>query len=148
VAVAAVDVGGILDGALRPDQTHAMSLTRVLVLTVSCSLLGLGALVAPAQAATCGLTEYTDGTFGPTVCPNGEPNMNVESVYEKDTPAIMALKAGSTRKQILKAICSDSKTATSAVTVYDSMEYQIARHDWRRSFIHPVMKKLVAEKYC
>ena len=115
---------------------------------MSCSLLGLGAVAAPAQASTCGYTEYQDGTFGPTVCPDGEPNMKVEAVYEKATPAIMALKADSTRKQIRKAICSDSKTAASAVTLYDSLEYQIARYDWGRSIVHPVMKRVVAGTYC
>lgn len=125
-----------------------MNLTRALVVTVSCSLLALGAVVAPAQAASCGYTEYADGTFGPTVCPDGEPNMKVEAEYEKVTPAIMALKAVSTRKQIRKAICADSKDAPSAVTMYDSLEYQIARYDWPRSVVHPVMKRFVAGKYC
>lgn len=125
-----------------------MNLTRVLVVTVSCSLLGLGAVAAPAQATTCGFTEYADGTFGPTVCPDGEPNMKVEAAYEKATPAIMALKAASTRKQIRKAICTDSKMPTTGVTLYDSLEYQIARYDWPRSVVHPVMKRVVAGNYC
>lgn len=125
-----------------------MSLTRALIVTLSCSLLALGAVAAPAQAETCGYTEYADGTFGPTVCPNGEPNMKVEAVYEKATPAIMALKAVSSRKQILKAICADSKDAPSAVTMYDSLEYQIARYDWSRSLVHPVMKRFIAGTYC
>jgi hypothetical protein len=125
-----------------------MNLARALVVTVSCSLLSLGAVAAPAHAASCGYTEYADGTVGPTVCPNGEPNMRVEAAYEKATPAIMALKAGSSRRQIQKAICADSKDAAGAVTLYDSVEYQIARYDWSRSVVHPVMKRLVAETYC
>jgi hypothetical protein len=125
-----------------------MKRSLIAALVLATGAVALGAVAAPAQASSCGKTEYADGTFGPTVCPNGEPNMSVESVYEKGTPAIMSLKAGSTRKQILKAICSDSKTASSAVVVYDSLEYQIARYDWRRSFIHPVMKRVIAENYC
>jgi len=125
-----------------------MTFARVLVATVSCSLLGLGVVATPAQATTCGYVEYADGTFGPTVCPDGEPNTKVKADYEKVTPAIMALKASSTRKQILKAICTDSKDAPSSVTMYDSLEYQIARYDWTRSFVHPVMKKFIADTYC
>jgi hypothetical protein len=120
----------------------------IAALILATSAVAIGAVAAPAQASSCGKTEYADGTFGPTVCPDGGANKAVASVYEKGTPAIMSLKAGSTRKQILKAICSDSKTAFSAVVLYDSLEYQIANYDWRRSFIHPVMKKVVAEKYC
>lgn len=139
---------GALDGDPSANQTPRMHLARALVVTVSCSLLGLGAVAAPAQATTCGYTEYADGTFGPTVCPDGEPNTKVEAAYAKVTPAIMALKAGSTRKQIRKAICTDSKDAPSTVTMYDSLEYQIARYDWSRSVVHPVMKRFVAGTYC
>jgi hypothetical protein len=74
--------------------------------------------------------------------------MKVEAAYKKATPAIMALKAASTRKQILKAICTDSKDAPSGVTMYDSLEYQIARYEWARSVVHPVMKKFIAGTYC
>ena len=92
--------------------------------------------------------EYADGTFGPTVCPDVEPNMKVEAAYEKATPAIMALKAASTRQQMRKAICADSKTAASGITLYDSLEYQIARYDWPRSVVHSVVKRVVAGNYC
>jgi hypothetical protein len=140
--------GGTLDGDHQENQTPRMNLARVLVVSVSCSLLGLGVVATPAQATTCGYTEYADGTFGPTVCPDGEPNMKVQADYEKVTPAIMALKAASTRKQILKAICTDSKDAPSGVTMYDSLEYQIARYDWARALVHPVMKRFIAGTYC
>ena len=120
----------------------------IAALIIATSAVALGAMAAPAQASSCGTTEYADGTFGPTVCPDGGANKAVASEYKKAAPAIMALAHRSTRKQIQAAVCADREAGASGETLYDAIEYQAADHDWRRSVVNPINRRLIAGSYC
>ena len=121
-------------------------LTAALILTAT--VVAVGAMATPAQASSCGKTAYADGTFGPSVCPDGGANMAVEKAYVKAAPAIMALGHTSTRKQIQAAVCADRKMGATGETLYDAIEFQAADHDWRRSVINEVNRRLIADRYC
>lgn len=121
---------------------------RLPALVLCLCVLTLVAVAPSAQAASCGSTEYADGTYGPTICPDGQPNEAVQGAYAKGTPAIMALKASAARAQVQRAVCRDRKAGASAVELYDSVEYQASRFEWSRAVVHPVMRRLVADKYC
>ncbi len=123
---------------------------RPLILASIAAALLVSATVvaAPAQATTCGFVTYQDGTFGPVVCKDGNPNTRVKAKLTKATPDIMALASDSTRKQIQAAVCADEKSGATGTMLYDAVEYQTARYDWRRSVVHPVVKNLIADDYC
>ncbi len=129
-------------------QTAGMKRPLIAVLILTTSVIALGAVAAPAQASSCGKTAYADGTFGPSVCPDGGANEAVASAYKKAAPAIMALEHRSTRKQIQAAICADRKAGATGETLYDAIEYQVADHDWRRSLANTVNRRLISERYC
>lgn len=120
----------------------------IAALIVATSVIAVGAVAAPAQASSCGKTEYADGTFGPSVCPDGGANMAVEAEYRKAAPAIMALAHKSTRKQIKAAVCKDSKAGATGESLYDAIEWQAAEHDWRRSLVNPINRWLISDDYC
>ena len=63
-------------------------------------------------------------------------------------PAIMALGASTTRKQLQKAICTDRRAGATGEMLYDSVEYQVAANTWSRAVVHPVLRRLIADKYC
>jgi hypothetical protein len=116
--------------------------------TIALSLLTFSLFTAPAQAAECGLQKYQDGTVGPAVCPNGEANDSVRKAYVKVAPAIMALGESTTRAQLRKAICADSKKGAFGVALYDAVAYQAARFDWSRGLVHDGNRRIIAERYC
>ncbi len=118
------------------------------VATLSCSLLALGVTAAPAQATSCGYVTYADGTVGPTVCKNGDANAKVQAAYAKAAPAIMGLASDATRKQLQAAVCSDHMRNDTSPELYDAIEYQAARYDWRHAKVHRVVHRLVDGKYC
>lgn len=120
----------------------------IAVLILASTALAVPAVTAPAHASSCGTTEYADGTVGPSVCPDGSANDAVASEYRKAAPAIMALAHRSTRKQIQAAVCADHKAGASAASLYDAIEYQAADHDWRRSIVNPINRRLIADRYC
>ena len=120
----------------------------IAVLILATSAIAVSAVATPAQASSCGKTEYADGTFGPTVCPDGEANQAVASEYRKYAPAIMALAHRSTRKQIQAAVCADRRAGATGETLYDAIEFQAADHDWRRSVVNPINRRLIADRYC
>lgn len=107
-----------------------------------------GLVAVPAHATSCGKTAYADGTFGPSVCPNGDANKAVAKAYAKAAPAIMALGQTSTRKQIQKAVCTDRDAGATGVTLYDAIEYQVAEHEWKRSVVNEINRRLIADRYC
>jgi len=111
-------------------------------------MFALSLLAAPAHAAGCGLQKYQDGTVGPAVCPNGEANKGVRKTYAKVAPAIMALSASTTRAQLKKAICADSKKGASGVTLFDAVAYQAADFDWSRGVVHDANRRIIADRYC
>lgn len=117
-------------------------------LAVTTALVFVGVVAAPADASSCGKTPYADGTFGPSVCPDGAANKAVAKAYAKAAPAIMALGHSSTRKQILAAVCKDRTAGATGVTLYDALEYQAADHTWQRSVVNEVNRRVVAGKYC
>jgi hypothetical protein len=121
-------------------------LTAALILAVL--VVGTGAVAVPAQASSCGKSEYADGTFGPSVCPDGGANKAVAKAYAKASPAIMALDDSSTRKQIQAAVCKDRAAGATGPTLYDAMEYQAAALDWKRSVVNEVVRRIVAARYC
>jgi hypothetical protein len=117
-------------------------------LAVTAALACVGAVAAPAEASTCGKTAYADGTFGPSVCPDGGANKAVAKAYAKAAPAIMALGHSSTRKQIMAAVCKDRDAGATGVTLFDAVEYQAADHNWQRSLVNEVNRRVVAARYC
>ena len=121
-------------------------LTAALGLAVT--VIAVGALASPAQATSCGKTAYADGTFGPTVCRNGDANQAVAKAYVRAAPAIMALGPTSTRRQIQAAVCSDRDRGATGESLYDAVEWQAADHDWTRSLIHEINRRLIAGRYC
>lgn len=125
-------------------MTHPLTAALILAATVA----AIGVVAAPAQAASCGKTAYADGTFGPSVCPNGEANKAVAKAYTQAAPAIMALGHTSTRKQIQAAVCKDRDAGATGESLYDAIEYQAADHDWKRSLVNEVNRRLIAGRYC
>jgi hypothetical protein len=117
-------------------------------LALSVALLAFGAAASPAQASSCGKTAYQDGTFGPSVCPDGGANKAVARAYAKAAPAIMALGNSSTRKQIQAAVCADRGRGATGETIYDAIEYQVADRDWKRSVVNEVNRRLIAGRFC
>ena len=110
--------------------------------------LALSLVGVPAQAASCGKIAYEDGTFGPAVCANGKPNTAVRTEYRQAAPSVMALKDGSTRKQILAAMCSDHTSGATSVQIFDALQYQEARHGWPPRKIRRAERDIVAGRYC
>ena len=82
------------------------------------------------------------------MCPDGGANEAVAKAYAKATPAVMALGHMSTRKQIQAAVCKDRDAGATGESLYDALEYQAADHDWRRSIVNEVNRRLVAGRYC
>lgn len=134
--------------ATGDPQTSQMKRPLTAALILAATVVAVGAVAAPAQASSCGKTAYADGTFGPSVCPDGGANQAVAKEYEKVTPAIMALGHTSTRKQIQAAVCKDRKRDASGEMLYDAIEFQAADHDWRRSVVNEVNRRLVSGRYC
>lgn len=120
---------------------------RGLVLT-AVSALAVSLMGTPAHAASCGSTQYADGTVGPAVCANGKPNTAVRGAYRDAAPNIMALKENSTRKQVLAALCADHTAGAMNVQLFDALQYQEARHDWRPRVIRRAERDIVAGRFC
>lgn len=108
----------------------------------------LASLAAPAQASSCGRKMYADGTVGPSVCPDGQPNEAVAVAYRKSAPAIMRLTTDANRRQIQAAVCDDRKANATSPALYDALEYQSALLGWSRSIVNPVVRNLIRDRYC
>ena len=117
---------------------------------IAASALAVGVIATggAAQAASCGKTAYEDGTFGPAVCANGKANTAVRAEYREAAPAIMALKKKATRKQVLSALCSDHTAGGMNVALFDALQYQQARHDWRPKVTRRAERDIVAGRFC
>jgi hypothetical protein len=137
-----------VDGRQGPRHNSGMMRPLTAALIVAGTLLATGVVATPAQASSCGKTAYADGTVGPSVCPDGGANEAVAKAYAKATPAVMALDHMSTRKQIQAAVCKDRDAGATGESLYDAIEYQAADHDWRRSIVNEVNRRLVAGRYC
>lgn len=118
------------------------------LIAASALVIGAVATGGAAQAASCGKTAYEDGTFGPAVCANDKPNTAVRTEYRQAAPSVMALKDSSTRKQILAAMCSDHTAGATSVQIFDALQYQEARHDWRPRVIRRAERDIVAGRFC
>lgn len=125
-------------------MTRPLTVALVLAVAVAGSVM----TAAPAHATSCGKTAYADGTFGPSVCPDGSANTAVAKAYARAAPAIMALDASSTRRQIQAAVCKDRDAGATGESLYDAVEYQAADHGWKRSVVNEVNRRLVAGRYC
>jgi hypothetical protein len=118
---------------------------RVTAIALSLSLLAVGALVSPVYAASCGKQQYQDGTVGPSVCSNGEPNTRVKKAYTRNAPAVMKLKSSSTRKQLQAAVCTDAVSPThfaSNSALWDAIDFQRARYGWKSTIYKPVIRRM------
>jgi hypothetical protein len=103
----------------------------------------------PAQATSCGYTKSADGTAGPVICKDGNPNTKVKKAITRGAPAIMALGMDVTRKELQAAVCSDRKRNATNPMLYDAIEYQAARYDWSRSIVHPIERRMIFKGvYC
>ena len=125
-----------------------MKRTGTIIALASCAVVSLGLFAAPAHAASCGIQTYADGTVGPTVCPDGDPNTKVLKALTREAPAIMGLAASSSRKQIQRAVCADRRGGDSGSQLYDAIEYQAAAYGWTRHVVNPVVKGMLADSYC
>jgi hypothetical protein len=129
------------------------SQSRRLAIGVATSAVLVGSLVptSAVQAAPgCAkVMEYQDGTFGPVLCPNGMPNLAVQSKLTEEAPRTMALRATATTAGATKAICADRETA-SIPMVINAYTYQYARYQWSGRTLSPmaVGKRLIDDSLC
>ena len=140
--------GSVIDLHPACPHTSQMKRSRASAIGLAVSVIAVGVLAAPAEATTCGRTAYADGTFGPALCRNGDANQAVAKAYAAAAPAIMALGAESSRRQIQAAVCSDRDRGATGESLYDALEWQAADHDWKRSVVHEVNRRLIAGRYC
>ena len=118
---------------------------RVTAVVMAVLVLGLVAVALPSNQASaftrpaekCGPVEiHQDGTVGPVLCDDGQPNTLVRKDLVSSAPRVMGLGANASWSEVTAAACADYAHATIPL-MSDAYSYQFARYRWRWHFISP-----------
>jgi len=104
------------------------------------ALISSAVAMAPAAQAVTGCAKvmaYQDGTYGPVLCPNGMPNIAVQTKLTAATPMIMALRANATEPAITRAVCTDLRKASNPMAI-NAYAYQYSRYQWAGTNLSPL----------
>ena len=133
---------------MRPGiRVVAVTMLVGLTIPLSCLAAPAGATVA---AGKCGKPHmYQNGTVGPYLCPDGQPNTLARAALTRATPRIMHLPAKPKWTDVKKAICADMWNS-SIPMVSNAYEYQYARYQWGDRFVDPdtLSKSIVSGGLC